>query len=108
MDKKRLGAVDAELRFHDDALDQQLAIQLVGAFTATVQFEASVDKVNWVACPVEPIAGGASVTSATAAGQWLAYPGAVGTPSLKGFAFRARVSAFTSGPLDVIFQPVRA
>ncbi len=108
MDKKTLRAVNDEIRFYDNALDQQLAIQLVGTFVLTVSFEASVDLQTWVACPVEPIAGGASVTSATGVGLFLAYPGAVGTPSLKGCAFRARVSAFTSGAVDVFLQPVRS
>lgn len=100
-------AVNDALIFFDD-LDNSLGIQLVGAFTATIQFECSVDGVTWVACPVEPVAGGATVTSATAAGVWVAYPGGAGNPTLKGLRFRARCSAFTSGPCDVFFIPVRA
>jgi hypothetical protein len=101
-----LRAVNDELRFADDTVNQCLAIQLKGAgFTGTVTFEASVNKSDWVACPVEPIAGGATVTTATADGIWLASPGALGL-GLYGLAFRARLSTLTGGTVDVMFQPV--
>jgi hypothetical protein len=50
--------------------DHSIAIQLVGTFTATIQFEGSVDGANWAALSMTPIGGGAAVTSATAAGIW--------------------------------------
>ena len=108
MDKKTLRAVNDELRVQDDTQNLGLTIQLTGAaFTGTVTFEASVDKATWVACPVEPLAGGATVTTATADGVWLASPGVLGF-GLQGLAFRARLSALTGGTVDVAFQPVVA
>ena len=108
MQIQTLRAVNDELRFHDDTENTGLAIQVKGAgFTGTVTFEASVNKVDWVACPVEPIAGGATVTSATADGVWLASPGALGF-GLQGLAFRARLSVLSGGTVDVMFQPVGA
>jgi hypothetical protein len=108
VDKKTLRAVNDELRTQDDTQNLGLSVQLVGTgFTGTVTFEASVDKATWVACPVEPLAGGATVTSATADGIWIASPGALGF-GLQGLAFRARLSALTGGTVDVMFQPVGA
>jgi len=105
---KTLKAVNDELRFQDDVGNQGLTIQLVGAgFTGTIVFEASVDRSVWVACPVEPLAGGATVTSATADGIFLASPGALGF-GLQGLAFRARASVVTGGTMDAKFQPVAA
>lgn len=66
------------------------AFQLVGAFSGTITFEASVDGTTFAALPVTPIAGGATVTTATAAGIWYV--------DTQGFAVvRARCSAYTSG-----------
>lgn len=108
MDVKTLKAINDEIRFADDTENQGLAIQLVGTgFTGTVTFEASVDKAVWVACPVEPLAGGATATSATADGIWLASPGTLGF-GLQGLAFRARLSALAGGTVDVKLQPVSA
>lgn len=108
MTKKTLRAVNDDVRFGDDVGNQALAIQLVGAaFTGTVTFEASVDRATWVACPVEPLAGGATVTSATADGIFLASPGTLGF-GLQGLTFRARLSVLTGGTVDVFLQPVSA
>jgi len=111
MDKKTLRAVNDEIRFFDDTCDNQLAITLLGAaFTGTVSFEASGNLgAAWVACPAVPIAGGASVTSATADGIWLIFPGTgSGFPGTKGLWIRARLSALTGGTVDVFFQPTKA
>lgn len=68
-------------------------IQLTGTFTATVQFEGSVDGANWFAIPAATIAASpATVTSATATGRWTFTPGGYA-------AVRVRASAFTSGPI---------
>jgi hypothetical protein len=106
--KKTLRAAEDALEFSDDHGDVKLAVQVAGTFVGTVTFEVSVDDTTWSACPMEPVAGGATITSATAPGLWLAHPGTVGNPSLKGLRFRARCSAFTSGAIDVHFQPVGA
>jgi len=107
-DKKTLRAVNDELRFIDDTRDNQLSITLKGAaFVGTVAFEASGDDgQTWVACPAVPIAGGASVTTATADGVWLIFPGTgSGYPGTKGLWIRARLSILTGGTVDVFFKP---
>lgn len=66
-------------------------VKITGTFTATVQFEASVDGTNWDAILGVPKGGGTAVSSATATGTWF-FP-------LAGYRyFRARCSAFTSAP----------
>jgi hypothetical protein len=70
-------------------------VQLTGTFTGTVQFEETLDGgTTWIAKTVFPAAGGGGVTSATATGQWKFALGG-------GTHFRARCSAFTSGPIVV-------
>lgn len=65
-------------------------VQVTGAFVGTISFEATLDGSNWFAVNAAPVTGGALVTTATAAGQWI-----IGT---SGFAqTRVRVSAYTSG-----------
>lgn len=111
MDKKTLRTVNDEIRFFDDTCDNQLAIALKGSgFTGTVAFEASGDGAQtFVACPAVPIAGGASVTTATADGIWLIFPGTgSGFPGTKGLIIRARLSVLTGGTVDVFFQPTKA
>lgn len=71
-----------------------LGVQISGTFTGTLQFEgriAQTDDVNdWFAITGTPAAGGAGVTSATAAGRWfIQYAGLA--------AARVRCSAYTSG-----------
>jgi len=68
-------------------------VQLLGTFTATVQFEETLDSgTTWIAKTVYPAGGGRGVTSATGAGQWKFACG--GSTN-----FRIRCSAFTSGPI---------
>lgn len=70
-------------------------VQLLGTFTATVQFEETLDGgTTWIAKTVYPAGGGAGVTSATGTGQWKFANG--GSTN-----FRVRCSAFTSGPVEV-------
>jgi hypothetical protein len=70
-------------------------VQLTGTFTATVQFEETLDSgTTWIAKTVYPAGGGAGVTSASATGQWKFATG--GSTN-----FRVRCSAFTSGPIVV-------
>lgn len=45
-----------------------MALQLVGTFVLTVQFEASNDGTNWVACKGEAAANNTAITTLTAAG----------------------------------------
>ena len=70
-------------------------VQVLGTFTATLQFEQSLDGgTTWIAKTVYPAAGGAGVTSATGTGQWKFTIGGMSN-------FRVRCSAFTSGPASV-------
>jgi hypothetical protein len=67
-----------------------VAIQLSGTFTATVQFEVSIDGQTWSSIA----ANTSGDTSATATGNW--------TFNVTGWPFfRVRGSAFTSGPVSV-------
>lgn len=75
-----------------------VAYQLTGTFSGTVTFEGSVDGTNYVAIAAEPIGGGSSVTTATAAGIWRVRAGGL-------HSVRARVSTYTSGTF-VITQDV--
>lgn len=72
-------------------------IVVSGTFTGTIQFEASTDGVNFVAIPGVPVAGGTSVSSATAPGTWSFGIAALGY-------MRARASAFASGTALVTIQ----
>lgn len=71
------------------------AIQLSGTFSATVTFEATVDGINWVAILATNMTSGSAATTATAAGIYqIANIGGL-------LKIRARISAYTSGALDV-------
>ena len=62
--------------------------------TLTLSFEATIDNSTWFSINATPVAGGATITSTSANGQWVA--------STSGFyAIRTRVSVFTSGSMTV-------
>ena len=67
-----------------------VAVQIVGALSATITFEATVDGTNWVAFNMIPAASTTAASTATTAGIWTA-----GTNGVAGI--RARCSAYTSG-----------
>lgn len=67
-----------------------VAVQIVGALSATITFETTVDGTNWVATNLLPAASTTAASTATAAGIWGASLGAVS-------GFRARCSAYSSG-----------
>jgi len=70
-------------------------VQILGTFSATLQFEQSLDGgVTWIAKTVYPAAGGGGVTSATSTGQWKFTAGGMSN-------FRVRCSAYTSGTASV-------
>ena len=74
-----------------------IGLQLAGTFSATVEFEGSIDGTTFVSMVLAPSTGGAGATSATSAGVW--------TGSAGGLRFiRARVSAYTSGSVDASLQ----
>lgn len=72
-----------------------LAFQVSGVFSATVNFEATVDGQNWVALPAANLATGAVVTTTAAAGVF--------TTSVAGLQqVRARVSGYVSGAVAAV------
>lgn len=72
-------------------------VSIAGTFSATVTFEGTSDGVNWYAIPMTPYAGGSSSSTATAAGLWF-------SPCAGLQAYRARVSAFTSGAVQTVLR----
>lgn len=72
-------------------------VVISGTFTGTLQFEASTDGVNFIAIPGFPLAGGASVTSATSTGTWSFSIAAL-------TQMRVRASAFASGTAAITIQ----
>lgn len=75
-------------------------IVLSGTFSATTQFEVSVDAVNWSSVNAYPSSGTATaVTSATAAGTWYIQ-------NAGAYAWlRARCSTYSSGTVVVTLNP---
>lgn len=73
------------------------AIQVTGTWTGTLSFEASVDGFTFVAVPAAPVAGGATVTSTTANGTWVANIQALQQ-------IRVRGSAAMTGAAVILLQ----
>jgi hypothetical protein len=68
----------------------EIVVQITGGgMNATAQFEATNDLSTWFAVPGTPLAGGADVTSATAAGRWRFNSGGL-------VKFRVRCSAWVA------------
>ena len=71
-----------------------VAIQVLTIGTQTLSFEGTVDGTNYFSVNAWPLAGGSSVTSTTANGNWIAMA--------SGYTkFRVRCSAYTSGSATV-------
>jgi hypothetical protein len=71
-----------------------LTLQIVGITTATVTFEATVDGATWVAVKFTNMTSDAAATTATADGLYRA--------TVRGYRqVRARISAWTSGTIDI-------
>jgi hypothetical protein len=92
-----LGAAEADLTINRPGMGA-LTFQLSGTFTATVTFEVTDmngSSPSWVAVPATNVNTGVAATTATAAGIYRL--------DASGFQrVRARCSAFTSGPIDVV------
>lgn len=78
-----------------------LAIQVVGAMSATLAFEGTVDGRNWFALNATPTNSNTAVTSTTAAGVWFANVAGL-------IAVRVRCSAWTSGTPTIAIQAVHS
>lgn len=75
-----------------------LGVQIIGSWSATLAFEATIDGSDWYAVSAYPISTGSSgITSTTANGQWKVL--AAGNAQV-----RVRASAYTSGTATVYFE----
>ncbi len=73
-------------------------IQVLGTWSATLQFEGSVDGGNnWFTVLAVPVSGGAFVTTTTANGNWLVQT--VGLSNI-----RVKATAYTSGRASVFLD----
>lgn len=77
-----------------------VAVQVSGTFSATVNFEGTVDGTNWLAVQGVNAGTGAVVSAATAPGLFL-------IPVAGLDKFRARVSGYTSGSVTVTARAVQ-
>lgn|SRR5690606_37685742 len=84
---------------HADGAWTDLVMQVVISDTATVTFEATVDGSTWHTLNVVDLEDGTDATTASASGIFRA--------NVRGLTqVRARVSALTSGTVDVVGQLV--
>ena len=74
---------------------QHLAFQVTGTFSATVNFEATIDGSTWVALSVWDTPTNTRATTATAAGLFYVAVGALSQ-------VRARISSYASGSVTVL------
>lgn len=78
-----------------------LSLQVTGTFSATLQFEGTVNGSTWVAVQGDPLPSGAAASSATSTGAW--------TFNVAGLsAFRVRASAHSSGTAVVALRESEA
>lgn len=84
----------------DDRVVSRYAIQITGTFTATIQFEVSLDGgTTYVAALATPVGSTTAATTTTAAGAFLM--------DVSGFPLaRLNCTAYTSGTATVYAQPV--
>lgn len=74
----------------------RVTVQVSGTFSATVNFEGTIDDTNWFAVGLKTAADGAAATTATGAGVWKR------TSDLALSQMRARVSSYASGAVTVV------
>jgi hypothetical protein len=74
---------------------RRVTVQVSGTFSATVNFEGTIDNTNWFAVGLKTAADGAAVTTTTGAGVWKR------TPDLALSQIRARISGWASGTVTV-------
>lgn len=71
-----------------------VAVQVTGTFSATITFEATIDRTNWIAIRADNLNDRSAATTATAAGIYQ-------VPLSGVLQFRARVSSYSSGNVTV-------
>lgn len=77
-----------------------LGLQATGTCgTCTLQFETTMDDVNWVATNLVPVGASTPASSASASGEWT-----TGVNPLVVSQIRARMSALASGSFSVVLR----
>lgn len=73
-------------------------VLVTGITTATITWEISDDGTTWFGVMATPLATGTKAATATANGFYV-------VPTLGAKQFRARISAWTAGTIDVVARP---
>ena len=71
-----------------------LAVQITGTFSATINFEATIDGTNWIAAKAIDLNTGSPINTTTATGIFM-----FNVPGLR--LFRARISSYSSGSVTI-------
>lgn len=74
----------------------RVTVQISGTFSATVNFEGTIDDTTWFAVGLKTAADGNAVTTATGAGVWKR------TPDLALSQIRTRINSYVSGSVTVV------
>lgn len=93
-------AVDTSIVLDVESL-ATLAVDIRGTFTATLQFEATVDGENWFSINLASITSFGQSSSVTTAGAWWGTVAAYQK-------VRVRCSAYTSGTISVVGRAISA
>ena len=93
--KVSLAALNADAVIKlDNAIGEEIYVRVSGTFTGTLTPALSIDGTNYDATQLQPIVGGAAVSTVTAPGSF------VPVPAVKWFGARyarLRMTAYTSG-----------
>ena len=81
--------------------DGSLSLKISGTYSATLQFESSVDGTTWAGISGDPLPSGSRASSTTSTGTWVFNVAGLGH-------FRVRASAYTSGTASIALRPSSA
>ena len=81
--------------------DGSLSLKISGTYSATLQFESSVDGTTWAGISGDPLPSGSRASSTTSTGTWVFNVAGLGH-------FRVRASAYTSGTASIALRPSAA
>ena len=81
--------------------DGSLSLKIAGTYSATLQFESSVDGTTWAGISGDPLPSGSRASSTTSTGTWVFNVAGLGH-------FRVRASAYTSGTASIALRPSAA